>query len=1043
MKIDLLNKLVFRTPANRYKQKDTVDTAAIREALYLASPVLTQELDKYDKGQIKDEKEKKKLRESAYKYYSRSCTRCTPFGLFAGVGTCKWGDRTDVQLADTKRRETRLDMNYVCALGQYIASLKEIRDHLLFYPNNSIYPIADKIRYVDYKFIKTRRSHQISEVDRSEYLDKILELAQKGILLKDLANAIVDDEVKIEEATEYVYEIVNEQLLKSELEPNVTGDYYFDILLRKLAQLKQTHLKENKELENIINILNEIDRQVKELDKKFTNSVDAYKQIMELIKQLPVKFEENNIFQTDLYLKTDAATLNKNIQTELIKTLNYLTKLNTNPKETNLTKFAEEYYKRYEDAELPLLYVLDTELGIGYANNKGGDNNPLVEGLAFGQRQSSSSFNYTKIDSILHKKLKEAFRNKEYNVTFTDEDFKDVPIPGGKDLPATFPISFSLPAGDEQILLNFSGGVCAANILGRFAGGDKEVLTITREIIEHENKFFNDKIIAEIVHLPESRIGNILMRPAFREYEIPYLANAFVADDKVIPLSDLFISIRGGNQVVVRSKKLNKEILPRLTNAHNFSSNALPIYQFLCDLQSQGLKSYFSFGWGAFSGQYKFKPRATYGKVVLKEATWDMRKEDLKEVADKGFDKENIKQFLDKWQMPEIVLLADSDNTLLVEWYNELSFNAFISSIKNRDSFTLTEHIFSESAVKDKKGNFYENEFLAFVINNDLPAQNTLEKSINGGKDIQRSFAIGSEWLYYKLYTGAKTADRILINHIKLITDELLAEGLIDKWFFIRYSDPEKHLRIRFHIPDSENYGKVIHTISKSINSLLDEKLIWKIQADTYAREIERYGALTIEECENYFWHDSVFVTEVINLIEGDEGEKIRWIAGFRAVDELLDSFGFNLEDKKTFMDRLADGFRKENGDGKGLRVALDKKFRDLKKEIEPNLNREKDSENDLKDIWNLLAIRTQQAQASVKKINELKESNQLNAEKYNTLITSLIHMLLNRLFKSQQRTHELVIYDLLFQYYKSMIARNKGKREKVPEENKPSKAGL
>ena len=53
---------------------------------------------------------------------------------------------------------------------------------------------------------------------------------------------------------------------------------------------------ESKELEHIIDVLSQIDIQVKELDEKFSNQVSSYKQIIQLIKQLPVKFEENHLY---------------------------------------------------------------------------------------------------------------------------------------------------------------------------------------------------------------------------------------------------------------------------------------------------------------------------------------------------------------------------------------------------------------------------------------------------------------------------------------------------------------------------------------------------------------------------------------------------------------------------------------------------------------------------------------------------------------------------------------------------------------------------
>ena len=41
-----------------------------------------------------------------------------------------------------------------------------------------------------------------------------------------------------------------------------------------------------------------------------------------------------------------------------------------------------------------------------------------------------------------------------------------------------------------------------------------------------------------------------------------------------------------------------------------------------------------------------------------------------------------------------------------------------------------------------------------------------------------RTFITGSEWLYYKFYTGPKTADLILTNLIKPVSETLLEEGI-------------------------------------------------------------------------------------------------------------------------------------------------------------------------------------------------------------------------------------------------------------------------
>ena len=43
-------------------------------------------------------------------------------------------------------------------------------------------------------------------------------------------------------------------------------------------------------------------------------------------------------------------------------------------------------------------------------------------------------------------------------------------------------------------------------------------------------------------------------------------------------------------------------------------------------------------------------------------------------------------------------------------------------------------------------------------------------------------------------------------------------------------------------------------------------------------------------------------------------------------------------------------------------------------------------------------------------------------------LLSNYIHMLLNRLFKNEQRKHELIIYHLMWKHYLSEIAREKQK---------------
>src|SRR6185436_6296753 len=99
-------------------------------------------------------------------------------------------------------------------------------------------------------------------------------------------------------------------------------------------------------------------------------------------------------------------------------------------------------------------------------------------------------------------------------------------------------------------------------------------------------------------YLPYDRIGNFAQRPLLRGYEIPILGRSGAPIERQIPLGDLTVSVEG-DRVILRSRRLGCEVLPRLSNAHNFSeAGHLPVYRFLCQLQDQNAVGVTSFDFG-------------------------------------------------------------------------------------------------------------------------------------------------------------------------------------------------------------------------------------------------------------------------------------------------------------------------------------------------------------------------------------------------------------------------------------------------------------
>lgn len=289
---------------------------------------------------------------------------------------------------------------------------------------------------------------------------------------------------------------------------------------------------------------------------------------------------------------------------------------------------------------------------------------------------------------------------------------------------------------------------------------------------------------------------------------------------------------------------------------------------------------------------------------------------------------------------------------------------------------------------------------------------------------IKQIYIPGDEWLYYKVYSGVKTADNIITQAVSPISNTLIERGIIDKWFFIRYSDPDLHLRVRFHLNNVNNIGIIMHEMNCKLQNLVESNKIWKVMLDNYQPEIERYHPKLIEHAEDLFWIDSEVTALFLDSIDGDEGEKIRWMFAFKSIDTLLTDFGLSIVQKQIFMEKIKESFALEFGMNKNLKLQLDQKYRIVIPNIQKIMNLNKENAGEYISLVELLE---QRSNRNIKIVNYIKEIEKKETSvDISNLLPSYVHMLINRLFRSKQRIHELVIYDFLFRYYKSTIARKK-----------------
>lgn len=665
-----------------------------REAIYLASPYLDGEIRKWlHSNEIPSKKKLEKLKNTIRKYYNRMSHRCTPFGLFSGVGLGSFDHNIFDGFDRVSIRDTKLDMHFLVGLAEELSKANEIRSRLSYFPNNSIYNVGSRIRFVEYVDVEGRREYIISSAHRSSELDQILNFCKTGKSIEQMIPLLINDEVTYEDASEFIDELIENQVLVSELEPNVSGENFLSIIIKVLKKV---------EADKQVEILTSIQQILEKLDRKIGNSLLLYHQIEELIKTFRIDYEQKYLFQTDLYFQNEYK-LSANWKKKLKIAIAFLSKITLFNKENVFEKFKKAFTEKFETEEVSLAYVMDTEIGIGYKQDN------VVKGL----HSYLDDLNIPKtkikpelhvhlnpVQVILNYKIQECLLERGYDIQLADEDFKGFEE-SWDDLPDTLSLIAEIISDgkEEKLFLNGGGGSSAANLSARFCSEKSEIRNFTKTITKKEQEQNPNTILAEMIHLPEARTGNVIRRPLLRDYEIPYLGCSILPKEKQIPIDDLWISIKK-NRIVLRSKKLDKEIKPYLTNAHNYSSNSLPVYHFLSDLASQNTRSALGFQWGDLKNLYRFLPRVEYRNIILSKAQWQIRKEEtfllLSSIDNKTQFLEAIKKWREKRQIPQWIQWVQSDNTLLLDLEDYNWAKLFIEIVEVQEVIHISEHLHNE-----------------------------------------------------------------------------------------------------------------------------------------------------------------------------------------------------------------------------------------------------------------------------------------------------------------------------------------------------------
>jgi thiopeptide-type bacteriocin biosynthesis protein len=1040
---------VFRTP---YLSETTIDALSIRtskkqqgndiqqslqelirisnrkdiiQAIEFASPSLAAKISQLTNELTVDNL---KLASSIYKYLTRMSTRSTPFGAFSSVMTVDNKEKTKINIDNSIRLFLRVDNGIVLELARLAQqqAIKSKNLSLLVRKNSSLYEIGDEIRFVSKVRTKDYVDFKLDEVKFSHAIGTALELAEQWISLKSLVAelGVKYDQVDSNKLTNFVHDLLNNQLLESNLGIVITSSNSFKELINRASESKveQKFIKQLSRVDDLLTTLTALN------DKQLKHKLSKARTILE--QMLPAEFDMKHWIHVDSFRSGHGCSMGKDTINALNETVSNLADFFWRPNKV-LTDFTNRFIGMYGEAEVSLLEALDIDNGIQFGRKRLG-RSPLLNGVLSGEQNLSINVNWAPIDQFFMKKIVDGLCNNETAINIRSEELEKYK----SFLPKTvrFDDSMSIHATvlqgeDEETLykINSISGPSGIMLLGRFCCGDAEMARACKDFAAQEQENNPDIVYAEIIHIPQPRTANISCRPSLREKEIVYgPGDSNLTSANQINCSDLYLKVVAG-RLLLFSKKLQKEVRPRLASAHNTSGLNLPIYQFLHSLQG-------SDGW--FVGMtlnraietLQYIPEIRVDNLVLFERRWLINSIEIKKIQSGNTYEEKItllNELLKDRNISRYVALSEGDNTLDFDLHSPFSALMFINEIKNKPVVNIIASIRGRS--KNLGGDTqeaYRHEFVVPCFMTKSASQKTPtidfnHKFVNIKDAKEMSSLPGEKWKYLKIYTGEASADKLIANYLAPLANKLKEDGKIERWFFIRYLDPDFHLRIRLKLVNEYQTDELNQLLYKPLKDLYKQGQIQKIVEDCYVPEFERYGGIHIlEACEEIFYLNSVVVSELIKrtYLEPNKDD-IRWKICLRLAWQLTMELCESFEQAEVFFKRIAASYDQEFNADAEIKKKLNHNYRGAMKEVSDCLAMEFDySIESMMDVKFLTLYSN--------KLSNLKTLCVKHNQDVMAILPSIIHMDCNRIFVISPRANEWVIYHYLARYIRTVIAR-------------------
>lgn len=825
-------------------------------ALAVASPVLVGQVVSLLAAANPAGREVQRATQAVARYALRSRHRATPFGLFAGVTTVEFGSRTRAEWGSEHVAVVRAGAEWLAAVIGRTESCPELLGRLPVVVNSTVTIRGDRLVV---PFQHTGSDVGAGAVEASLALTDpvrtVLDMAgtptQVGLLHDKLVAGF--PAAGPEQAWRLLAELIRRQVLLTNLHAVSTNT---DALRHLVDQLDTVGADTVAPLAATVDELRAIHAELTRCEQEPA----ARNEVAERMRALVPGLRRHPLA---LDLRLDARiVLPDAVAREVERAATLLTRLSPRPHGTTAwSSYHQRFYERYGIGTLVPLCEVVADSGIGFPEG--------YPGAPAGARRPRLSAR----DDVLVRLAQGAALDGRDEVVLTDELIADLDLgPAEPRVPPHLEVGFRVLSEStadlqrgrfriEVVSVSRGAGVSTGRFLGVLGPAQRDALTAELADLPAADGETTPVQLSFPPLLPDS--AHVTRTPQV----LPILISLHehrARTDTVLTPRDLAVGC-DGRRMYLAAPRLGCRVEPVGMHALNLHCHTPPLARFLSELPRAQCAQVTVFDWGA-AAQMPFLPRLRYGRIVLTPAGWHLRADDL---PARGCARAEWDAALTGWKarrrLPSRVYLVEDDRHLFLD-LDEAGHRSLLR--RHLDHHHVAVLVEAPPAHADGWCGGRAHEVVVPVKVTRPPAWPPVPAPAPARwySTAQTQSPASSPVLLASLYGDPRRQNTLLSQHVP----ELLARLGHPPWWFIRFRDPDQHLRLRIALSAPDAFGATAATVSAWADELRAAGLLADLRYPSSYRETGRWGSgAAWDTAEEVFRADSRAVVIQLAQLHG------------------------------------------------------------------------------------------------------------------------------------------------------------------------------